>query len=67
MNNIKGMSVKQLNTILDEMRTIYPFKDEDAYLGNLRDIITEQPRQVEIYTKDEQTGISIILAKGVHE
>ena len=65
MNNVRGMTLKQLNDVLDEMHSIYPFKPETTRLGDFRDINTGASRQVEIVTKDESTGIDIVLAKGV--
>lgn len=65
MNNVRGMTIKQLNDILDEMHTIYPFKPETTRLGDFRDMVMDTLRQVEITTTDEATGIQIVLVKGV--
>ena len=65
MNNVRGMTIKEFNDVLNEMHCIYPFKPETTHLGDLRDIITDAIRQVEIITTDEETGIKIVMAKGV--
>ena len=65
MNNVRGMTIKQLNDVLDEMHTIYPFKPETTRLGDFRDMVMDTLRQVEITTTDEATGIQIVLVKGV--
>ena len=65
MNNVRGMTIKEFNDVLNEMHGIYPFKPETTHLGDLRDIITDAIRQVEIITTDEETGIKIVMAKGV--
>lgn len=67
MNNVRGMTIKQLNDVLDEMHTIYPFKPETTRLGDFRDMNMNTLRQVEIFTTDEATGIEIIMAKGVDD
>ena len=65
MIRVEGMTLEQFNKIIDEMRCIYNFKDSDAYIGNLRDELTNSPQRVEIITTDKQTGITIAMAKGV--
>lgn len=65
MNYVCGMSLADFNSVISEMKTIYPFKDDEAYLGNLRDIISDSMRRVEIMTKDKNTGIEIVLSKEV--
>lgn len=66
MNNVRGMTLKQLNDVLDEMHTVYPFKPETTRLGDFRDICAgDISNQVEIVTTDEATGVNIIMTKGV--
>ena len=66
MNNVRGMTLKQLNDTLDQMHTVYPFKPETTRLGDFRDLTTDALRQVEIVTIDDATGVQIVLTKGVH-
>lgn len=66
MNKIYGMSIKQFNDVLEEMRQIYKFDDNETYIGELRDSITNHQNNVEIITKDPATGIQIIMSKGVN-
>ena len=65
MTNLRGMTIKQLNNVLDEMHTVYPYKPETTRLGDFRDIVMDAIRQVEIVTTDEATGIQIVMTKGV--
>ena len=65
MNNVHGMSIADFISVLDEMKKIYPFKNDKTYLGNLRDLPSDSFRNVEIITKDEKTGIQIVMSKGV--
>ena len=67
MNNVRGMTLKQLNDTLDQMHTVYPFKPETTRLGDFRDIRMDASRQVELFTVDEATGVNIILTKGVDD
>jgi hypothetical protein len=65
MNDVKGMSLSDFNAVIEEMRGIYPFKNNKTYLSNLRDMISNSQRRVEIITTDEKTGVNIVLSKGV--
>lgn len=65
MNNVRGMSLQQFYDVLEDMRKIYPFEANKTYLGNLRDLPSDSLRNVEIITKDEKTGIQIVMNKGV--
>lgn len=65
MNNVRGMTIKEFNDVLNTMHGIYPFKPETTYLGDFKDVIFDSLRQVEIVTTDEETGIKIIMAKSV--
>lgn len=68
MNNVHGMSLQQFYDVLEDMRTIYPFEADKTYLGNLKDLPSDSFRNVEIITRDEKTGIQIVMSKGVeHE
>lgn len=65
MNNVIGMSLAQFNKAIEEMRSIYPFEDDKAVLGNLKDMLSDSQRRVEIITRDEDTGITIVMQKEV--
>ena len=65
MNNLHGMTLQQFYDTLEIMRSIYPFDAEKTYLGNLRDLPSDSFRNVEIITRDEKTGVQIVLSKGV--
>ena len=65
MNNVRGMTLAQFNSVLDEMHSIYPFELDRTRIGELHDLKMDAQRQVEIVTEDEKTGITIVMAKGV--
>lgn len=67
MNNVCGMSLAQFNKTIEQMRSIYPFRDDKAMLGELRDLCSNSQRSVEIITRDEDTGITIVMQKGVDD
>ena len=65
MTNVRGMTLQQFYDVLEDMRTIYPFESDKTYLGDLRDLPSGSLMNVEILTKDEKTGIQIVMSKGV--
>lgn len=65
MNNVRGMTLQQFYDVLEDMRKIYPFEADKTFLGDLRDLPSDSLMNVEILTKDEKTGVQIVLSKGV--
>lgn len=61
------MTIKQLNDVLGVMHTIYPFKPEITHVRSLVDFRTETLGRVEIATTDVETGVYIVMEKGVDE
>jgi hypothetical protein len=55
-------TVKQFLNVLDEMRTIYAFKDEETRICTL-DPMSRYHNRLTIMTKDEKTGINISMSK----
>ena len=68
MNKFAGISVKQFKDAIEEMRTVYPFTDENAHLSNCVDLFTgEVGRRVEVATTDERTGVHIVMEKVIQD
>lgn len=59
---MEGGTVKQFLEALDEMRKIYPFKDEETHICT-RDIRNLSHNTLSIRTADEKTGIYIEMTK----
>ena len=64
MNRVRGMTIKQFNEILNDMRSVYPFRDEFTYLDEFTDLRTGSDRQVCVHTIDDKNGVEIVLCKG---
>lgn len=63
---MESATVKQFLDALNEMRAIYPFKDEETCLCT-RDFPTLRHDRLTIRTVDEETGIIIEMTKGLGE
>ena len=57
-------TVKQFYDGLNEMRKIYPFKDDETIMGTENPMSMHQDR-LEIHTVDTETGIYITMAKTI--
>ena len=64
MNDLRGMTVEEFKDILDEMRQVYPYRDEETLFGTSYDPREAQSTsRVELYTKDQATGVYITMRK----
>lgn len=57
-----SVTVKQYKDLLEEMKTVYPYKDEKTNVNYMVDMMTRYPR-LEIQTEDEKTGVTIVMSK----
>lgn len=57
-------TVKQFKDMIEEMRLIYPFDDEKAYMST-HDLVTRENSRLQIQVKDEKTGVFIVMEKYV--
>ncbi len=59
------MTVHQFKCAIEEMKKhIYNFDDKKATLC-VNDLISREPNKVQVYTKDETTGIEIVMSKSI--
>ena len=65
MNRVQGMSITELNSALKDMRTVYEFDDDKTYFASMHNEISLSQTHVEIHTKDEATGIKIVMSKDI--
>lgn len=63
-DNMEGGTVKQFLDALEEMRALYPFKDEETILCT-RDFHRLTHNSLSIRTKDEKTGIYVEMTKEI--
>ena len=59
-------TVKQFKDMIDEMRSIYPFEDEKAYMST-HNLVTYDNSKLQIQVKDEKTGVLIVMEKHVSD
>lgn len=60
---MNGLTVEELFNILEEMRGIYPYKNDKTHVANRLDYATNEYRMVELLTVDEKTGVTIHMSK----
>ena len=59
-------TVKEFKETLEEMRGIYPFRDENKRICTA-DLVTANHNRLSIVTTDEKTGIQIEMSKAIWE
>ena len=57
------MKIRELISIIEEMETIYKFSADNSDIKMVDDIRAME-HYVEVSTKDEKTGVEILLHKG---
>ena len=66
MTRLGGIKLSDFNALVKQMKDIYPFKDEDATIVSIHDPnLGDEPSRLEIFTKDEATGVTLVMSKGV--
>lgn len=65
MTHLKGMTIAQFKDIVEDMRKVYPFTDDNAKIIDTHDVYTASNTLLEINTYDEETGVNIHLSKGL--
>lgn len=65
MNRIQGASIQELYDALEEMRKIYKYDVNETYFGSMSNELDRSQTQVEIHTKDPETGVYIIMQKNI--
>ena len=58
-------TVGQFKDVIEEMRTIYPFDDDKAFMSTY-DLRSCSPNHLQICAVDEKTGIEIIMSKRIN-
>ena len=57
-------TIKQFKDMIEEMKSIYPFDEEKAYMST-HDLMTRDNRKLQIQVTDEKTGILVVMEKHV--
>lgn len=65
MTRLKGMTITQFKDIVEDMRKVYPFTDNNAKIIDTHDEYTAANTMLEILAYDEDTGVNIHLSKGL--
>lgn len=66
MTRLSGATVKEFKDVIELMRTVYPFKDEETYITSDINLCTLEHSVIEITTKDK-TGVRVNLMCDVKE
>lgn len=65
MTRARGMTIAQFKGIVEDMRKVYPFKDEDAQIVDTRDEMEDAHMVLDLYTFDKENGVGIRMHKSI--
>lgn len=57
-------TLEQFFETIAELKTIYPFENDKTYLTTF-DVVAQCNRRVQLTTKDEQTGATVLIEKAL--
>lgn len=66
MTRLRGMTIAQFNGLVEDMRKVYKFKDEQAKIIDTHDLMTDANTLLEIYAHDEKNDVDVRLSKGLN-
>lgn len=65
MNHLQGITLKQFNDAVEEMRKFYDFEDDETVLSSCFDPCKGCIGEVEVTTVDRDTGVRICMSKSI--
>ena len=67
MTDVRDMTLAEFSNMVEAMRNIYPFKNEEAKIIDTRDIYTDTHRVLTLFVRDNKNGVDIRLSKHLPE
>lgn len=68
MTKLSGATISDFLETVEIMRTVYHFENDKAKIVNTYDFPSQSHTTLELYVKDENTGVHITLQKEIeHE
>lgn len=65
MTHLTGMTLTQFNSLVEDMRKVYPFTDDQTRITNTRDMASGCNCVLELFTHDEENDVCVWLSKGI--
>ena len=65
MSRLAGMTIAEFKSIVEDMRRVYPFKDENAQIVDTRDEAYDAHMVLDLYTYDAENDVKIRMHKGI--
>ena len=65
MTKLSGATISDFLETVEIMRTVYPFENDKAKIVNTYDFPSCTHSTLELYVKDENTGVHITLQKDI--
>lgn len=65
MSKLYGVTLKQFGEMVESMRKVYPFKDENTIIIDTKDQLWNAHLKLNIATHDVENDVHITLSKGL--
>ena len=67
MTDVRDMTLAEFSNMVEAMRNVYPFKNEDAKIIDTRDMYTNTHRVLALLVHDKKNGVDIRMSKHLPE
>ena len=65
MTDLRGATITEFLETVETMRTVYPFENDKAHIVSTFDYQSNSHSNLELYVKDEKTGVHVTMQKEV--
>jgi hypothetical protein len=62
MSDLSGTTIKDFKDMLERMRSVYPFRDEETKIVTTYDPCSREHEVLQIKTRDQKTGVYILMS-----
>lgn len=66
MTRLRGMSLTDFNNIVETMRKVYPFKDDEAIIVDTHEMDSDTHAQLDLFVYNKEHDVKIRLNKGMN-
>lgn len=66
MTRLRGMTLSDFNGLVETMRKVYPFKDDEAIIVDTHEMDSDAHTQLDLFVHDKEHDVKIRLNKSMN-
>lgn len=66
MTRLRGMTLTDFNNLVETMREVYPFHNDEAIIIDTHDMDSDTHAQLDLFVHDKAHDVKIRLTKGMN-